>query len=72
MKVYQVLRTEATKNFSECVYIETLSGIFAELPGSGFFKHPTFSHNHGAFKAHLERLKAEGFEIKESTFTARA
>ena len=71
MKVYHVLRTEKTKDFSECVFIETLSGIYVEWPGSGFFKHPSFS-TPGALKAHLKSLKAEGFKIKTSTFTARA
>jgi len=70
MKLYQVLRTEATKNFAECIFLETLDGVFIESPGNGFFKHPTL--NYQTLKAHLQKLQAEGFLIKETTFTARA
>lgn len=70
MKVYQIIRTEATKNYTECIFLETLDGIYLEHPGNGFYKHPRFTRN--TLKDHLEKMQNEGFIVKESTFTARA
>ena len=44
MILYQVQTTETTKDFTPCIFAETLTGIYCEMPnGGGFFKHPVFN-----------------------------
>lgn len=69
MIIYQVLTTETTKDFTPCIFAETLTGIYCEIPnGGGFFKHPTFT-SPAQLKEHLTILRKEGFKIKKTTLT---
>ena len=69
MVAYRVLRTETTSNFTECVFLDTLDGVYVEIPGDGFHKHPIF--NGKSLQDHLKRLKSEGFLVKRTTLTVR-
>lgn len=71
MIIYKVCRTETTANYTECIFLETLTGIYAEQPGNGFFKHPTFTTPKD-LENHLKQLKNEGFKIKKSIITCKA
>ena len=71
MIIYQVLRTAETKGYAEAIFLETISGIYVESPGNGFFQHPRIK-TAAQLKEHLEALKSEGFQINKSTITARA
>ena len=65
MVAYTVKTTEKTQGFSECVFLDTLSGVYVEQPGDGFYKHPSFTSE--TLKNHLKTLKKEGFRISKKT-----
>ena len=68
MIIYQVLATEKTKGFTPCLFLETISGVYVEQPGNGFFEHPKIK-TPAALKKHLDALKSEGFRIRKTTRT---
>ena len=61
--------TPETRRYKTVVFIDTISGVFVESPGDGFYKHPTFTSE--TLKKHLDRLKKEGFKIHKKTACAR-
>jgi len=71
MIAYRVLRTEATKDYTESVFLDTLCGVYVEAPGWGFFKHPTIT-TPAALMEHLQQMKKDGFTIEKTTLTCKA
>lgn len=66
MLFYNVTTTEATKNFTPCLFMVLPTGIFVYTESDGLFKHPTFTSK--SLKAHLDNLEKEGFCIKTAKF----
>lgn len=71
MIVYEIMTTEKTREFAPAVFLETLGGVYVEVPGNGFFRHPTITTPE-ALRQHLQQMKREGFRIRKTTRTARA
>ena len=71
MIVYTIKNSEKTKNYDECVFLETLDGIYVEAPCHGFFKHPSIKTPQ-ELKNHLLRMKQEGFKVTKRTFTVNS
>lgn len=71
MIAYRILRTEATPDYTESVFLETLAGVYVEAPGMGFFKHPTIT-TPAALAEHLQQMKKDGFRIEKTTLTCKA
>lgn len=54
------------KGFTPCKFILTDSGdVFCDVPGDGFFKHPTFDKK--ALADHLLKMIFEGFSVDNAS-----
>ena len=70
MIIYKIETTETTKDYTPAIFLETISGIYVESPGNGFFKHPTIQSPQ-ALKTHLNQMKKDGFKISKSVQTVK-
>lgn len=71
MTIFKIERTEATKNFTESIFLATIDGIYVESPELGFFEHPRIKTMKD-LRAHLSRMTAEGFNVVVTEITAKA